>query len=117
MTVGGRTSAVIEAVQKLPPGLRQKAKTATKVKAKGRRGKRERSVDSDAEDGVSEEDGDGKDGVEAEVDSKDGLVVPLQVVEQTSSHFKRKREEVVAAAVEEELAPAGRRRSARHREA
>ncbi|ORY61943.1 Formamidopyrimidine-DNA glycosylase N-terminal domain-domain-containing protein [Leucosporidium creatinivorum] len=63
VTVGGRTSAVIEAVQKLPKGVVQKTKAAVK-KGKGKRKAKEESEEEGEEE--DEEENEEKNGDESE---------------------------------------------------
>ena len=122
LTVGGRTSAVIEAVQKLPAGLKQQAKSATKAKAKGRKPpKRTRGDSSDEEDEAVKaeeaEDADLAQDVKAEGETEDKPVVRKP---KTAPAPKAKRARMASPPVKDEnIKPeedeSSRRRSSRRR--
>ncbi|SGZ22263.1 BQ5605_C022g09463 [Microbotryum silenes-dioicae] len=91
ITVGGRTSAVISSVQKLPPGLLQKFKKESTVKE----GKRKAKDDDEGEEEGEEEEPVPR---EDEDDAPGSLKGELQEELITSPHFKRSRKVAVKSA-------------------
>ncbi|SCV69001.1 BQ2448_2021 [Microbotryum intermedium] len=111
MTVGGRTSAVITSVQKLPQGLVQNVKRESKIK-KGKRKAKDEDEDEDEEEDLAPD--------ESEDDAPVLLKVELKEEQITSPHFKRTRKVPVKSAappkveLDPDPAPArGPRRSTR----
>jgi len=109
MTVGGRTSAVIEEVQKLPAGLRQQAKRVSKPKPKGRATPKRKRVNSS------------EDEAEVEAEEKEDEDFDVNIKHETDGPIsKSKRARVATAPVQEgdansPIGDSGRRRSGRNK--